>query len=295
MVIFSLVTIEGLTNSGMISDAIWSDYNEDGTKDLIVVGEWMSPKFFKNENGNLLEDTAKSQKINGLGQQIEPFDIDHDGDTDYLLGNWGTNTKFSGTKEHPLKAFYSDFDKNGATETIVCTYKNGAYYPLLSFNELASQIVSIKKKFRTYKEFAGTPINGIFDKDTLKKATILEVEELRSGYLKNDNGTFSFVPFQNELQISPITAFLTANFDSDSELEVLAAGNYFGVTPFHGRFDSFPGVLIKDETSTILGNKIGLDFNNKSIRHLNIINLNGKNYLLATINNDSVEVYEIKN
>jgi len=292
---FSLETVEGLTNAGMITDAIWSDYNNDGAKDLIVIGEWMSPKFFKNDGGKLTQDNSKTLDLNGLWQQIEPFDIDHDGDMDYLLGNWGTNSKFNGTKEHPMRMYYSDFDKNGATETIVCTYKNGAYYPLLSFNELASQIVSIKKKFRTYKAFAGKPIDGIFNEDTLNKADILEVEELRSGYLRNNNGTFSFVPFDNELQVSPIISFLTANFDSDADLEVLAAGNYFGVTPFHGRFDSFSGVLIKDENTTILGNKIGLDFSNKSIRHLNIINLNDKKYLLTTINNGDAEVYEIKN
>ena len=292
---FSLEEVEGLTNAGMITDAVWTDYNEDGTKDLILVGEWMSPKFFKNENGNLSEDVSKVKNLNGLWQQIEPFDIDHDGDMDYLLGNWGTNTKFNATKEHPMRLYYSDFDKNGATETIVCTYKNGAYYPLLSFNELTSQIVSIKKKFRTYKEFAGTPIDGIFDKKTIENAKIMEVEELRSGYLKNENGILSFVPFKNELQISPITSFLTANFDSDDKSEVLVAGNYFGVTPFHGRFDSFPGALIKDENTTILGNRIGLDFSNKSIRHLNILNLNRKKYLLTTINNDKAEVYEIKN
>jgi hypothetical protein len=279
----------------MVTDAVWSDYNSDGTKDLIVVGEWMAPKFFKNLNGKLSEDVSMTTNLKGLWQQIEPFDIDHDGDLDYLLGNWGTNSKFNGSQKHPMRMYYSDFDNNGSTETIVCTYKHGHYYPLLSFNELSSQIVSLKKTFRTYKEFAGTPIEGVFDEEILDKAKILEVHELRSGYLKNENGEFNFVPFKNELQVSPITAFLTGNFDSDADNEVLVAGNYFGVTPFHGRYDSFPGALIKDENHIISGHKIGLEFSNKSIRHLNTISLKEKNYLLVTINNDDAQVYEIKN
>ncbi|MBT8304173.1 MAG: VCBS repeat-containing protein, partial [Bacteroidia bacterium] len=292
---FNLLEIDGLANAGMITDAVWNDYNSDGTLDLIVVGEWMSPKFFKNINGELIEDKSQGLEMNGLWQQIEPFDIDQDGDTDYLLGNWGTNTKFKASDKHPMRMYYSDFDNNGSTETIVCTYKDGAYYPLLGLNELASQIVSIKKRFRTYKSFAGTPIDGLFDKEVIDKATILEVEELRSGYLRNDNGEITFVPFNNVLQVSPITSFLTANLDSDPGDEVLVGGNYFGVTPFHGRFDSFPGALIKNEESIILGNKLGLDFSDKAIRHLNIIKLNSKRYLMATINNDQVQIYEIKN
>jgi len=95
--------------------------------------------------------------------------------------------------------------------------------------------------------------------------------------------------------VSPITSFLSYDFDNDGETEVLAAGNYFGVTPFHGRFDSFPGALIKNEQNMILGNQIGLDFSGKAIRQLNIISLMGKPYLLVTINNDKAQVYQLLN
>jgi hypothetical protein len=194
-----------------------------------------------------------------------------------------------------MKMYYSDFDKNGSTETIVCTEKNGKYYPLLNFDNLSSQIVNIKKKFLSYKDFAGKPIESVFDKKGLDNASILYVHELHSGYLRNDNNKFSFVPFKNELQVSPITCFLNYDFEQDGKNEVLVAGNYFGVTPFHGRFDSFPGALIKSEKDIISGNEIGLHLSGKVSRHLNIINQNNKTYLLVTINNDRLQVYELTN
>lgn len=80
--------------------------------------------------------------------------------------------------------YYADFDGNGSTETILCNYKNEAYYPLLGLDELASQIVSLRKKFTSYKSFAGKSIDEIFEKSVLKKARILEVHTLASGYLK---------------------------------------------------------------------------------------------------------------
>lgn len=290
---FSILDNKSLQNAGMITDAIWDDFDNDGQIDLIVVGEWMSPKFLKNNKGQLSEVNLLNQELNGLWQSIISYDIDGDGDKDYLLGNWGTNTKFKASQKFPMKMYYSDFDKNGSTETIVSIEKSGKYYPLLDFDKLSGQLVSLKKRFLNYKDFAGKTIEEIFDAKVLSQATILQVSELHSGYLKNEGNKFTFIPFKNELQVSPITCFLNYDFDADGKSEVLAAGNYFGVTPFHGRFDSFPGALIKSENQIVLGNQLGLDLSNKAIKHLNIISLNGVSYLLVTINNDKAQVYEL--
>ncbi len=290
---FTSVKSGDLASVGMVTDAIWNDFNGDGLKDLIIVGEWMSPTFFENNNGKLVKVNPLTKKINGLWQTIIPFDIDGDNDIDYLLGNWGTNSKFRASAEFPMKMYYSDFDSNGQTETIVVTQKNGEYYPLENFDELSSQLVSLKKKFTTYKGFAGKTVEEIFEGDVLKKARVLEIQTLSSGYLKNENGSFSFVPFEKELQVAPIMAFAKHDFDKNGKEEVLAAGNYFGVKPFHGRFGSFAGALIKNENDVILSSEIGLDLTHKSVRHLTVFSLNDQQYLLVTINNDKAEVYKI--
>ena len=292
---FSIQENEGLKDVGMVTDAIWDDVDNDGLKDLIVVGEWMAPTFFKNQNGTLKSISLLNENLNGLWQKILPFDIDHDGDTDYLLGNWGTNSKFKASPNHPMRLYYGDFDENGQTETITALEKNGKYFPLEGLANLSSQIVSLRKKFTNYSSFAGRTVEEIFDKETLRKSTILEVNELRSGYLKNTDGNFSFVPFKEELQTSPLFSFLKYDFDKNGTEEVLVAGNYFGVKPYHGRFDSFPGAIVQNENEILLGNEIGLDFAQKSIRHMNIIDLKKQAYLLVTINNDSVQVYKLNN
>ncbi|ADV48309.1 FG-GAP repeat protein [Cellulophaga algicola DSM 14237] len=290
---FIKVKNKALEQTGMITDAIWDDFDNDGIKDLIIVGEWMSPLFFKNDKGNLIKTDVNLRNSNGLWQTIIPFDIDNDGDKDYLIGNWGTNTKFIASEKYPLKMYYSDFDKNGSTETIVAIEKNNAYYPLENAVELTSQLVSLKKKFPTYKSLAGKTVDQIFGTDIIKKATLFSVQELRSGYLKNDNNKFTFVAFENKMQTAPITAFVNFDFDKDGRDEILAGGNYFGVKPFQGRFDSFSGALIKNINNIKLGNEIGLDFSLKSVRHLNIIYINKKPFLLATINNDKIQVYNL--
>lgn len=292
---FTIVESVTFSALGLITDAITNDFDNDGDPDLIIIGEWMSPKFFKNDEGAFTEfEALASDPLNGLWQSITAFDIDHDGDQDYLLGNWGTNSKFSASGENPMKMYYGDLDQNGATETIVTTFKNGKYYPMDGLSELSGQLVSLRKKFTNYSSFAGKSIEEILDAKQLKSAVILTVNTLQSGYLENKNGAFSFIPFNFELQTAPLLDFLVFDFDRDGKQEVLVGGNYFGVKPYHGRYDSFSGALIKSKDKVLLGNSIGLDFMFKSVRHLNIIHVKNSSHLLVTMNNDAAQVYKLR-
>ena len=278
---------------GMVNDAIWDDFDADGQKDLIVIGSWMQPIFFKVNNGRFTKVSIADQGMNGLWQQIHPFDMQGDGDTDYLLGNWGLNSKFKATKEAPLYMYYADFDDNGSTETVLAQKEGDNYYPLLSFDELAGQMVNLRKKYNSYTSFAGQTMQQIFGQEALNNAIRLEVSELRSGYLQNNNGTFTFVAFSDNLQTAPLKAFVTHDFDNDNTPEVLVGGNYFGVIPFHGRYDSFGGAILNQDGNTTSSIKLGLDFKQKSVRHLQIINLQNKPYLLAVFNDDKIATYSL--
>ncbi len=278
---------------GMITAAVWDDFDGDGKKDLIAVGEWMAPTFLKND-GNKLKLVSKTEKdLEGLWQSIIPFDIDGDGDTDYIVGNWGENSKFKASAEVPMKMYYSDFDNNGQTETIVTTAKDGKYYPLMGLDALASQVVSFRKKYQSYRDFAGQSIEDILSEEQLNKSKILKVTTLKTGYLRNNSNSFDFVSLPRDFQVAPVLSFCKFDFDQDGADEVVAGGNYFGVQPFHGRLDSFNGALIKTKNDIIPGEQIGLKFAGKSIRNLSVISLNGKYYLLATPNDDRLQVYEL--
>jgi len=293
---FSVSENKELSKIGMVTDAIWTDFNADGWDDLIVVGEWMEPSFFKNNKGKLEKVSLTTEKLNGLWQAIIPFDIDNDGDIDYILGNWGTNTRFKASDKYPLRMYYDDFDGNGDTETILASEKNGEYYSLEGLDQLSGQLSSLmRKKFPDYKSFAGIPIEKVFERNSLSKARLLEVNILKSGYLKNNDGKFNFIAFETPLQLAPITSFVTYDFNNDGKLELLAAGNYFGLKPYHGRLDAFSGALILDENNIIPADYLGLELSKKSVRHLNVLELNSQKYLLITVNDAPAEVYKLIN
>lgn len=294
---YKIVQNQTFHHLGMVTDAVFSDYNKDGYSDLILVGEWMKPLFFANRKGVFQNETDQvhPDNNNGLFQSVHPFDIDKDGDLDYLVGNWGLNSKFKASADFPMKMYFDDFDTNGTFETIVAVEKNGNYYTTMGLDELSEEFSGmLKKKFNEYKSFAGKQLEEIFDSEMLEKAKLYEVHNLRSGYLKNEKGLFTFVPFENALQVAPLTTFVTLNESANAKDKmVFVAGNYFGTTPYHSRFDGFSGALIQTNKKIQLGNTIGIDLSGKAVRHLDMITIQSKKYMLVTLNNKPVELYEV--
>jgi hypothetical protein len=291
---FTFSSNADLTNLGLITDATFSDYDKDGDADLIIVGEWMSPVFFKNSSGNFTKDTRlTNENLNGLWQTITPFDMDNDGDMDYVLGNWGHNSKFKASVTYPMLMYYGDFDEDGSTETLTAIEKNKKYYTNLGLDDLSKQLLFLKKDFPSYKKFSGKTINELFTDETLKKSTtVFKVHELASGYLESNEGAFKFVPFPKALQVAPITNTLV--FDNKGKEEILIAGNNFITTPYHGRLGGFSGALLSKTKEIKYGHQIGLNLVQKQIKSMNIVTVNDEKYLLVTSNNEKADLYKIQ-
>lgn len=282
-----------LKEVGMVTDAVWTDFNQDGWTDLVVIGEWMAPKFFQNQRGVLVDKSTEyiEEKLNGLWQRILPFDVNDDGQLDYLIGNWGLNTRFSATEEFPLKMYYGDFDSNGNRETVLAYEKGGVYFTVAGLADLGSQMPFIKKRFTSHSEFAGKSLDEIFYPEELENSQLMTVDVLASGVLVNNNGKFSFQPLESTFQMAPIRAFLKFDFNHDGKEEVLVGGNSFGVHPYQGRLGSFSGGMIFPNASDKVN--LGVDFNQKSVRSLEVVYVNEVPYLLAVYNGEEAEFYKM--
>ena len=242
----------GLKNIGMICDAIWTDFDNDGWTDLIVVGEWMPITFFKNNHGkfeNVTPQTGVSTQI-GWWNTIAAGDFDNDGDIDYIVGNLGQNSFLRATDKYPVSVYAKDFDNNGSVDPIVTVFlkdKEGVRkeYTAMNRDDIVSQLPGVRRKFLTYKEFASADIHQIFPEDQMKGALVMHANDFRSCYLKNNgNGKFELHPLPDAAQISTLNGMVIDDFNSDGNLDVAINGNDYGNEVFNGRYDAMNGLVL---------------------------------------------------
>ncbi len=228
-----------LHETGIVTSAAFADINQDGWMDLIVTGEWMGVKLFINNHGSFKADEIANSS--GLWQTIYATDVNGDGYPDLLAGNWGLNSKLSAGKDGPLKLYVKDFDQNGSLEQIMTYSIGGQEFPFLGKDQLELALPVLKKKHLSYDEVAGKTVQYMFG-DLLKDCVEWKAETLGSACFINDgHGKFTKMNLPAELQVSPIFSF-TGYHDSIANT-FFAAGNFYGVTPFEGRYDALNPTL----------------------------------------------------
>ncbi|WFO15573.1 VCBS repeat-containing protein [Cellulophaga baltica 4] len=226
-----------------VTSAQWIDVDKNGFEDLVVATEWDTPKIYLNNKGSLrLSDVP--DRMSGLWQGITVYDADNDGDLDILLGNWGKNTRLSAFSDKPLRMYYSDFNSDGKSETVLAYNRGDSYYPINSKDELQNQMNFIRKKFPTYKSFALKSVKDIFGAVAVDKSEIYEIDNLYSGYLENVNNSFDkFVPFSGELQLGPINSFDEISINNRGR-EIIISGNLKRTNNYNGGYYSLKGGYI---------------------------------------------------
>ena len=219
-----------LNQIGMVTDAVWGDLNSDGYPDLVIVGEWMSPKIMINENG-LLTDLSKEYGINGeVGwwNAVVCEDIDNDGDPDLVAGNLGLNYKYKASEDEPFKIFASDFDDNGSLDIVLGYYDQGELFPLRGRECSSQQIPTIKKKFPNYTTFSQANLIDIYSPEGLESALKYEVTTFAHKIFINDHGKFTSYPLPVTVQSSSINAIHIEDLNNDGNNDIIMGGNLYG-------------------------------------------------------------------
>ena len=190
--------------------------------------------------------------------------------------------------------FIGDILKNNHWVTLVSFAKKGIYYSINNKEELKQVLgEEIDKKFKTYKDFAGKTFDEVIDKELRNRTEIKTVSNLASGYLENINGKFVFKPFEENMQLSPITSFLKGDFNSDGLNEVLVAGNLFNVSPYQGKLDGNVGFLIQKGKKITSGLDLGLNLGNVQVKQLKVIRLKNQSYLLVIVKTGKNLIYKL--
>jgi hypothetical protein len=286
-----------LKDLGMITDAIWNDIDGDNDADLIVVGEWMPITIFENTGGRFRKKSNSfNSKTEGWWNCIQGADFDHDGDTDFIVGNHGLNSRFKASQDKPVMLHLNDFDQNGTPEPIISQYNGTEAYPMVLRHDLVMQLPHLKKKYQKYIDYKEQTVNDIFEEDQLNQSTKKEVYHLASSYLENKgDGTFHLHNLPMPAQLSPTYGILIDDFNKDGNEDVLLAGNLFGVKPEVGRYDASYGLFLRGngdgsfqpELSRSSGFRI-----DGEVRDLASVKAGNRNFVLVARNNEKMLVFE---
>ena len=290
-----------LKEIGLVTTALWSDFDNDKRIDLILAGEWMPVLFFQNQNGKFVNVTEKTGLSDNLGWyfSLAGGDFDQDGDTDYLAGNYGLNSRFKASPEYPFEIYVADFDSNKTLDIVLGYYYGNKHYPFHDRNALNDQMNFIKKKYPDYHSFASATLEDIFTVEKLTEALHYKAKNFASIYLENKGqGKFQKRPLPVEAQVSAINDFIVKDFDRDGKLDILVSGNLYATEFRTARNDAGIGLFLrgdgKGNFDPVPVNRSGY-FTPGDVKDLAIID-HAQNYaILVANNNDQLQLIRILN
>jgi hypothetical protein len=194
-------------NLGLVSGAVFSDYDGDGDSDLILAVEWGTVTVFQNRDGIFQNVTSELglAELSGWWNGVTTADLDGDGRLDIVAGNWGLNNKYHWKSDQPVRIYFSDFDNNGILDIIEAYYdpQMSKVVPERHLSSLRRWLPSMRIRNRNHKVFAQRDVHEILG-PKLKLAGHLQANTFAHMAFLNRETHFEPVPLPDEAQFAPV-------------------------------------------------------------------------------------------
>ena len=240
-----------LARIGLVCDALWTDYDNDGWVDLLIAGQGMGLRLFANKEGTLTEATpAVFAEHVGWWNGLNGADLDHDGDIDYVATNFGINNLYSQGGEDYVGLYGADFDGNGGYDLLVGDYQlseDGTYqeYPHNQRTDTEKQLISVKRRYERHDQFGRITIAELVGNYPDAEVTVLKANYLRSAWIENlGGGAFAFHELPREAQVAPLFGLQLLDINGDGWQDLVAIGNDYGAETGMGMLDASNGLVL---------------------------------------------------
>ena len=288
--------IPQLANAGIVNDIDVTDINNDGWPDLIIVGEWEKPKIFENKNG-IFKKREVDILEEGMWFSVFSFDLENDGDDDFILGNIGENYKLKSSLESPLMVYAGDLDNNGTHDFVLSTKYKDVYVPVRGKECSSEQLPFITEKFATYESFASSTLVDVYGEKELDETYQKRVTSNSSVLLRNDgNFQFTAVDLPRMAQTFPLLDAVSIDLNSDGFDDLIAGGTIYNTEVETPRLDAGSGIVILNNGGKLYDTNL-TDYNfyiSGDLRDFEILNRGDKDKrLLVARNNEVVSIMDI--
>ena len=290
-----------LIDIGMVTDAVWTDVDQDGYTDLVLVGEWMPITLLRYDGKTFTRATDHPglTDTEGWWFSIEAADIDNDGDPDLVAGNLGFNYKYKATPEEPFEVHYNDFDANGSKDIVLSYYNFGEQFPLRGRSCSTQQVPLIGQKFATYEGFASADLIEVYGASNLQSALHYQAKTFASAYFENQGqGRFTMTALPNEAQLSSINDILIDDYDQDGNADLLVAGNLYTSEIETPRNDAGMGLLLRGDGhgdfQPVPAQQSGILLP-YDVKKLAVATTPTANFILCAVNDGPLQVFKWQN
>jgi hypothetical protein len=233
---------------GMVTAAVWTDFDGDGRLDLVTAGEWMPLMFFHNDGTKLVPVSGGLPPTRGWWWSLAAADFNHDGRPDLVAGNMGLNFMYQTSPQNPFGVYAGDFTGDHGTDIVLTQQIDGKDYPFFGRAKLGPVIYPLALRIPRYSTFAAATVEQLFSSAQLQRALHYQADTFASLSLQNNgNGTFTPVPLPNLAQVSPIRGIVARDVDGDGNLDLIVAGNLTEMEPNTTPPDAGNGLWLKGD------------------------------------------------
>ncbi len=283
---------------GMVTAALWADFNGDAWVDLALASEWGTVQVYQNDKGILRKAESNTEEARtGWWRSLTAGDVDADGDLDLVAGNLGLNTKYKATLDKPELLYYGDLDGTGTDRILEAKFEGAVRLPHRGYSCSSNAMPRLRTKLPTFHSFASKSLGDIYSDSRLKNAQHYAANTLASGIFLNDgNGHFTFTALPRLAQSFPINGIIMHDLTGDGVNDLYLIGNTASPQRETGNMDGGVSLLLKgngtggftvvwpDESGlAVRGNAMGVA--------LSDLNGDKNGDLVVAINNGALQVF----